>query len=131
MSIPHSLLHRVLGCSVKHHAVDDSADDNTSPHKFANGVGYVAVVSAEAVHPTNNQGIASPEHIEQPPPLGPIRERGAQAGDAVVCHYLVEVKASRLGLRPLVGQSLLGRGDSGIEHGSPQALLFVRGGSVL
>ena len=85
----------------------------TTPRRMnsPDGVGYVAVVSAEPIHPTNNQGIARPEHIEQPSPLGPIRERGAQAGDAVVGHYLIEVEASRLGLRPLVGEVLLGGGD--------------------
>ena len=124
-SIPNRLLHGVLGCAVKHHAVDDRADDNTSPHELADRVGYVAVVSAKPIHPTNDEGVARPEHIEQPSPLGPIRQRGAHAGDAVVRHYLVEVKASRLGLRPLVGEGLLGGGDPGVEDGSAPAPFFL------
>ena len=130
-SVTHGLLHGVLGCAIKHHAVDDRADDNTSPHKFANGVGYVAVVSAKPIHPTNDQGIARPEQIKQPPPLGPIRERGADAGHPVVGHYLIYAVTCGLGLRPLVGERLFGGAHPGVENGSPRALLVVRMGSVL
>ena len=129
--IPNRLLHRVLGCAIKHHAVDDGSDNHATAHELADGVGHVSVVSAEAVHPTNNEGIARPEHIEQPPPLGPVRERGAHAGDAVVRHDFVQVEARRLGLRPLVGEGLFGGADPGVENGSPEPLLFVRRGSVL
>ena len=52
--------------AIEHHAVDDRADNHATPHEFADRVGYVAVVSAQPVHPTDNQGVARPEHIEQP-----------------------------------------------------------------
>jgi hypothetical protein len=88
--------------------------------------------AAEAVYPTNNEGIARPEHIEQPPPFGPISKLGAHAGHPVVRHYLIQVKARRLGVRPLVGQSLLGGADPGVQDGSARRGLFlVRKGPVL
>ena len=77
-SIPNRLLHGVLGCAVKHHAIDDRADDNTSPHELADRIGDIAVVSAEPVHPANNEGVARPEQIEQPPPLGSVGQPGAR-----------------------------------------------------
>lgn len=47
--VPDRLLHGVLGRAVEGQAVDDGANDNAPPHKLADGVTHVAVVSAQSV----------------------------------------------------------------------------------
>jgi hypothetical protein len=63
--IAHGLLHRLLGGSVEGQSIDHGANN---PNEFPDGVGYIGIVSAQAVHPSHDEGVACPEHVEQAPP---------------------------------------------------------------
>jgi hypothetical protein len=74
------LLHGVLGGAVKHHAVDDGPDNHATIHEFVDRIGNVLIVSTQTVHPTDDQGVARSEDIEESLALWPIRQPCADAG---------------------------------------------------
>jgi hypothetical protein len=100
-------LHGVLGCAVKRNPVDHSADHDTALHELADGLTDVLIVATKAVDPANYERVARSQEIEEPPPLSPLSELGAdqrtqaeKAGfklDKVVCDEGVSGVAGRLG----------------------------------
>src|SRR5206468_661313 len=73
-------------------------------------------VSPEAVHPSHHEGIPAPEHVEQPFPLWAVPQSRLDARYSVVRDHFIESEAHRLGLGPLVVQSLVSGADPAIKN---------------
>ena len=84
------------------------SDDNAAPHELPDGIRDVPVVSAKPIYPTNDKGVPGAEDIEQPFSLGPVTQRRAHPGHAVIGHHLVQLEARRLGLGALMVEGLVG-----------------------
>jgi hypothetical protein len=105
--VPHSLLHRVLRGSVEGQPIDDRSNNDPTPNEFADGVGYIGIVSPESINPANYEEVTFPENIEQPFPLGPFPEPCGDSRNAVVGQDQVGLEASLFGLDLLMLQRLV------------------------
>ena len=72
--IPDRLLHRVRGRAIEGHAIDDRLDANTPANKLPHGARHVAIITAQAVNPSDDQNITFPQNIEQTPSLGALAQ---------------------------------------------------------
>jgi hypothetical protein len=116
-SVTNGALHGVFGSTVESDAVNHCADDDASPHKLAYRVANVLIVPAKAIDPTHDQRVTVAEQVEQSATLRPLREFGADAGDAFIPDDLIKLEAGLLRLSALVLDSLFARADTGVQNG--------------
>jgi hypothetical protein len=69
------LLHRISGCPVKRHPVDDSLNPYPTANEFADSVGHVLVIPSEAVDPAHHQRVASRRISKSRRPSGRSQRR--------------------------------------------------------